>query len=896
MLMSGAITLADAQERILDQCRALQPEPAQGLRDMVGRVLAEDLVAPRDVPQAPTSIVDGYAICAADFNGQGSGVFKVRRPRKSGAAGSQMDGEVLQTREAVYVTTGGLLPPRADSVRPEEETSLSADGSIETTSCEKGKWVRQPGSDTAAGTTILRKGRRISPLDLAPLAALGLTSPRVVQKPRVVVFSTGRELVDPHSHTGPLPKEKIFDANRHMLFELAREEGAEVKDMGIIADNEDAISDAIATAAEISEVVVCSGGVSEGDFDFVRPTICQMGRKLFDKVIIKPGKPATCAVSGWQGVSPSSKVLLFGLPGNPASAAVTFQLLVAPALQKLGGLISVGQPVLPVRVRETVAADPQRPEWVRAELTWEGAELVALHTGFQRSSRAASLAGVSALLQLEAGERIEAGGTSKAVIIDRLPANSYRADLGPRMSRQLEAATFRRVVAHLRENPQVQNIDLMNLSGFCRNCLSKWYMKAANVAGVAIDYDNARERIYGMPYDTWKRLHQTPATPAQTAEFEQSSSGHSKAAGNHAFFAPKEEGGCCKRARQSDDDTADRKSVGISGGSIAAASELSDEDDVVGNNEKSEDTFEASAYRQLVAHLRENPQVQNIDLMNLSGFCRNCLAKWYMKSAAEQGVQVSYDSARELVYGMPYEAWKNAHQAPVAASQLRPLDTTTQGGSAATSSVARIAPKHSDVCAGGTEQGQALEAQEAAAVAAATHFPRLRVGILTVSDRAFAKVYEDLSGPAVSESLSRALSNVGGFPADNIVCVRHLIVPDELVEIKCALQDWCAGPEPLNLILTTGGTGFAPRDVTPEATRAVCDKEAPGIALATLQAGSRHHPLALASRLTAGVCRRTVILNLPGKPAAVGECLEPVVPLLLRAVSLCDQPAAVMRS
>merc|ERR1712086_1065206 len=119
---------------------------------------------------------------------------------------------------------------------------------------------------------------------------------------------------------------------------------------------------------------------------------------------------------------------------------------------------------------------------------------------------------------------------------------------------------------------------------------------------------------------------------------------------------------------------------------------------------------------------------------------------------------------------------------------------------------------------GGTEQGKALEALEEASDASS--YPQLRVGILTVSDRASAKVYADLSGPAVADTLRQALKEITGFPAGNLVCVRHLIVPDEHVEIERGLRDWTAGDDSLNLILTTGGTGCAPRDVTPEATKA----------------------------------------------------------------------------
>lgn len=858
--MTGAIPVKEAQEKILANCHPLPSELVQGLSKARGRILANDVKAPRDIPQAPTSIVDGYAVCSSDFEGQSIVTFSCQRLRTDGAAGaaSQLQSAELQKREAAYVTTGGLLPPRADAVRPEEESTVVVDAniassSVQLTCCEEGKWVRLPGSDMKAGASILPAGHRLSAMDLSVLAATGGSQPgnssvHVHRRPKVAVLSTGRELLDPESELSELPKEKIFDANRHMLMAMAEEEGAEISDFGIIGDDRVSINKALRDAAAVADIVICSGGVSEGDFDFVRPALREMATMLFERLVMRPGKPASCAVLEREA-SVGGVVLLFGLPGNPASAAVTFKLLVAPALQRLAGQQCLGQPRLQVKVKETVVADPSRAEYVRAALVWEGSQLVAMHTGLQRSSRAASLAGATALLELSAGQRVQAGETATALILSSLPSNSCNTVIDPRLTQQLEAATFRQLVSHFQANPDVQNIDLMNLSGFCRNCLSKWYMKAANDGGVAMDYDAARELVYGMPYDSWKKLHQTPATAAQTTAFEKSGHGHADGGS-----------GCCKKGAKGNDSAS------------------------ITPNAHTEH-FEASALRKLVAHLRENASVQNIDLMNLSGFCRNCISKWYRKAAEERGLHMDYDAAREIIYGMPYEVWKNLHQNTASSEQLQAFNEKV--GTAPHPAPKR--PKHSDVCTGGGEQGKALEALEGAS--AASSYPQLRVGVLTVSDRASAKVYADLSGPAVAETLRQALKEITGFPVGNLICVKHLIVPDEQVEIERGLRDWSAGVDALNLILTTGGTGCAPRDVTPEATKAVCDKDATGIALATLQAGAQHHPLALASRLYAGIRRRTLILNLPGNPSAVEECLRPVVPLLLRAVSLCDQPS-----
>eukprot|EP00928_Gymnodinium_smaydae_P097411 TRINITY_DN8822_c0_g2_i1.p1 TRINITY_DN8822_c0_g2~~TRINITY_DN8822_c0_g2_i1.p1 ORF type:complete len:935 (-),score=242.27 TRINITY_DN8822_c0_g2_i1:193-2901(-) len=901
MLMTGAVPLATAQAAVLAECAALSSERSQGLRDAVGRVLAEPVVAVRDLPQLPTSIVDGFAVCSEDFGDKPTAKFAAKRRRADGAAGAEgaSNATALQQFEAAYVTTGGLLPPRADAVRPEEEANRVGDDVV-LTRCEAGKWVRLPGSDMKAGDVILQRGHRLSPMDLSAIAAAGIPGPIVVRRPRVAVLSSGKELIDPEQvQLGQsLAPEKIFDANRHMLLEMAREEGAETIDLGIVGDTRDAILDCIRRAAAEADVVVCSGGVSEGDFDFVRPVLRELATLLFERVVVKPGKPASCAVlnPNSAGFGKGGRVLLFGLPGNPASAAVTFRLLVAPALQKLSGRGDLGQPSLRVKLEEMIQADPQRPEYIRASLRWDpSGELVALHTGLQRSSRAASLAGAGALLQLAAGQRIQAGEQVQALLMAPLPANSYDssspaapmsgqangAEIAGLNKQKVEAQVYQSLVKHLQNNPQVQNIDLMNLSGFCRNCLAKWYMKGAEENGVSnMDYEAARKVVYGMTYDEWKTKHQTPATQAQKDAFEN--------AGNAQPAAAASKGQPGDGTQAPDQASASPSgNVSVTPAPVAEA----DSQKAAAPDAAQVERIEAFVFQKVVQHLRQNPEVQNIDIMNLAGFCRNCLSKWYVKAAKDQGVEMQYDDAREIVYGMPYETFKAMHQKDATPEQLQAYNSK--------------APVHSDVCAGGTEQGKALEELEASqagrllplgpqdpnrmAAAMAQSLAAgvtLRIGILTVSDRAAAGTYADRSGPAVVDTLKRVL----GAEADRCMAtVRSLVVPDEHEDIQRAIIDWAAEAEPINLILTTGGTGFAPRDVTPEATRGVCDREAPGLALAVLQAGAQKSPMALASRLFAGIRRRSVVLNLPGNPNAVAQCLEPVVPLLLRAVSLCDQ-------
>jgi len=179
-----AIPLNAAQAKVLAHCHPLESEPVQVLRKARGRVLANDVVAPRDIPQASTSTVDGYAVCSADFEGQSFATFSLRRLRSDGAAGAepQSDRANLGKLEAAYITTGGLLPPRADAVRPQKEATVAVGtggtgDTVQLTCCEEGKWVRWPGSDMKAGATILPAGHLLSSMDLSALAASGLAHP-----------------------------------------------------------------------------------------------------------------------------------------------------------------------------------------------------------------------------------------------------------------------------------------------------------------------------------------------------------------------------------------------------------------------------------------------------------------------------------------------------------------------------------------------------------------------------------------------------------------------------------------------------------------------------------------------------------------------------------------------
>lgn len=297
--------------------------------------------------------------------------------------------------------------------------------------------------------------------------------------------------------------------------------------------------------------------------------------------------------------------------------------------------------------------------------------------------------------------------------------------------------------------------------------------------------------------------------------------------------------------------------------------------------------MEAYAFRQLVEHLQWRGDVANIDLMNLSGFCRNCLAKWLAAGAAVYGVPMEYAEACERVYGEPLKEWKKKHQKPATEAQLAEFGNSAQH--------ARTEPKillaagapstgsggvggHSSVCGSSCDP-------EAPPVAPGVTGPAVaaRVAVLTCSDRAHQGIYKDESGPAVVASMSAYAERSQALAPQ---FVHQRVVPDEEDVIAQALRDWCEA-DGVDIVITTGGTGLGPRDVTPEATQRVLARPAEGLARAMAWQTSFSEPHSVLSRGVCGVTSRGVlVVNLPGNPGAVRQCLSVLLPVLPRALQM----------
>jgi gephyrin len=433
------LSVSDASSAILEHVHPPTYKTLHLTPALVDHVIARDIYALEAVPAYRASIVDGYAVTvpAIDSSRKSSikGTFPVASV--SHAQASSMP-PPLPEGSMARITTGAPLPPNSDAVVMVEDTTIvstSADGSEEATveiltdAIKPGENVREPGSDIKLDSLILSAGTTITSLggEIGALAAAGIKSVPVFTKPRVGVLSTGDEVTD-ISHDAPLVGGQIRDSNRPSLLSLLNGWNlcSTVADLGIARDTP---AKSLETALRSGfrehdlDMIITTGGVSMGELDLLKPTIERsMGGTIhFGRVSMKPGKPTTFATVPIKrtGSGERKERLIFGLPGNPASAIVTANLFVLPALQKMAGRERKGLERVMVRLEEGVRCDRARVEYHRVVVRCgrEGV-LLATSTGMQRSSRVGSLASANALLVLPQREAVlERGEMCEALMM-----------------------------------------------------------------------------------------------------------------------------------------------------------------------------------------------------------------------------------------------------------------------------------------------------------------------------------------------------------------------------------------------------------------------------------------------------------------------------------------------
>ena len=401
------IPVADAIQIVLEQT-ASQPVESVALRDTLGRILAEDIVADTDLPPFDRAQMDGYAVRAADV---ANAPARLRIAGES-AAGSGWHHE-MKAGEAVRIMTGAPVPAGADAVQ-QVELTREVDGVVEILkSVEAGRSIVRRAGEIKAGEIVLRSGEDISAAMIATLASFGYAQLKVGKLPRVAVMATGSELVDVDQRPG---RDQIRDSNNYTIAAYARLAGATVECLPLAGDDTVELKKQITEATQTSDMFITSGGVSMGVYDFTKAALKELGAEIFfEKVALRPGKPTVFARLG--------NALVFGLPGNPVSVAVTFNLFARTALRAMQGAnepaLAEETAVLARDLKGSIERESYLPAVLR---TNEQGSLLAEPLKWGGSSDFVAFARATALINVPAGVKsIEAGERVRVV---KLPGSA----------------------------------------------------------------------------------------------------------------------------------------------------------------------------------------------------------------------------------------------------------------------------------------------------------------------------------------------------------------------------------------------------------------------------------------------------------------------------------------
>jgi molybdopterin molybdotransferase len=397
------LTVEQALEAILSRVQPLGSEHVDVLASL-GRVLAQPVVSRREIPPWANSSMDGYAVRAQDTGG--GVVLSVVGRVEAGAIPARPVGR----GEAMRIFTGALLPEGADAVVPQEDVEAD-DGHIALRGgVERAAYVRPRGEDVRVGDQVLEAGTLLTAAEIGLLATLGQGQVRVYRRPRVAILSTGNELADLGTEPGP---GQIPNTNTYSLMAQVLEAGGQPASLGVVPDRLDAIEERIRDARD-ADVLVSSAGVSVGELDLVREALVRASAELhLWKVSMRPGKPITFGSLGGRPV--------FGLPGNPVSAMVTFELFVRPALLKMAGRRRLTRPRVRARALAPVDNPGSRRGYLRVRLEATADGLGARLTGGQGSAILSSMVAADGLAVVEPDTTVALGEELEVIVFRELP-------------------------------------------------------------------------------------------------------------------------------------------------------------------------------------------------------------------------------------------------------------------------------------------------------------------------------------------------------------------------------------------------------------------------------------------------------------------------------------------
>jgi molybdopterin molybdotransferase len=409
-----SLSVDRARRIMLDMLLAVTGHERVFVRQALGRVLAEAVISPVDVPAHDNSAMDGWAIRSADIAAAGDSHF---RNIGTAFAGRAFDGKVGQG-DAVRIMTGAVLPAGVDCVVMQEVARAEGETVIVPPGQRAEQNIRRAGEDLRAGKPAIAAGKLLRPAELGIIASLGIAEISVHRRVRVALFSTGDELC---SLGQPLFPGAVYDSNRYTLWGMLTRLGCEVIDMGVVKDAPAALEAAFREAAACADAIITSGGVSVGEADFIKQLMQQLGEVAFWKIAMKPGRPMA-----FGRIQPAGEggpgAWLFGLPGNPVAVMVTFYQFARPAILKLMGLDPVPEfPSFPARCVEDIKKGKGRTEFQRGILFQENGEWCVRPTGHQGSGVLSSMAKADCFIVLEHERgKVSAGETVQVQLMTGL--------------------------------------------------------------------------------------------------------------------------------------------------------------------------------------------------------------------------------------------------------------------------------------------------------------------------------------------------------------------------------------------------------------------------------------------------------------------------------------------
>jgi molybdopterin molybdotransferase len=407
VIFVSMLTVEEALEKILARIQPLGTEKVS-LLDALGRVIAEDIDTPRDIPPLDNSGMDGYAVRWEDV-GKASPDRPVRLDVTEDLPAGFMATRPVGKGEAIRIMTGAPIPAGGDTVVPVEETRKEGSGVLIFKVVEKGDCIRKAGEDVKRGDRVIWAGDPVRPAEVGMLASVKRSFVSVYQRPQVAILCTGDELVDVDEE---LVDPKIVSSNSYTLAAQVRDCGAIPIQLGIARDRKEDIEAKLRQGLR-ADVLISSAGVSVGDYDFVKEVLLDLGVEMvFWKVAMKPGKPLAFGALAGKPV--------FGLPGNPVSSMVSFEQFVRPSLLKIMGHRRLTRPVIEAILKEDIRKEPGRRHFIRASVSFERDHYFVTTTGDQGSGILRSMVKANGLVIISEDQAtVKAGEKVKVQLLDR---------------------------------------------------------------------------------------------------------------------------------------------------------------------------------------------------------------------------------------------------------------------------------------------------------------------------------------------------------------------------------------------------------------------------------------------------------------------------------------------